>query len=77
MEFALKHIFSRDILPYIKSITQLMHELDDHGGRDFIAIVLQQYILGATRGHYTNCCDRQPSARNLLFRTCDWSNLMV
>jgi predicted transposase/invertase (TIGR01784 family) len=44
MEFALKHIFSRDILPWLKNIANLMRELDHCGGRDFIAIVLQ-YIL--------------------------------
>jgi predicted transposase/invertase (TIGR01784 family) len=44
MEFALKHIFSRDILPWLENIASLMHELDHSGGRDFIAIVLQ-YIL--------------------------------
>ncbi|MBA2650536.1 MAG: Rpn family recombination-promoting nuclease/putative transposase [Legionella sp.] len=44
MEFALKHIFSRDILPFLKNMTGLMHELDRSGGRDFLAIVLQ-YII--------------------------------
>ena len=44
MEFALKHIFSRDILPWFKKMTHLMYNLDHSDGRDFIAIVLQ-YIL--------------------------------
>jgi recombination-promoting nuclease RpnB len=44
MEFALKHIFSRDILPWLKDIAGTLHQLDNAGGRDFIAIVLQ-YLL--------------------------------
>lgn len=44
MEFALKHIFARDILPWLKKITESLHQLDQAGGRDFIAIVLQ-YLL--------------------------------
>ena len=44
MEFALKHIFARDILPWLKDIADTLHQLDNAGGRDFIAIVLQ-YLL--------------------------------
>ena len=44
MEFALKHIFARDILPWLKDIAKTLHHLDNAGGRDFIAIVLQ-YLL--------------------------------
>jgi predicted transposase YdaD len=44
MEFALKHIFARDILPWLKDIADKLHQLDNAGGRDFIAIVLQ-YLL--------------------------------
>ncbi|OJY54836.1 MAG: hypothetical protein BGO90_10405 [Legionella sp. 40-6] len=44
MEFALKHIFARDILPSLKEIASILHHLDNSGGRDFIAIVLQ-YLL--------------------------------
>ena len=44
MEFALKHIFARDILPWLKDIAGTLHQLDNAGGRDFIAIVLQ-YLL--------------------------------
>ncbi|MFT4058969.1 MAG: Rpn family recombination-promoting nuclease/putative transposase [Legionella sp.] len=44
MEFALKHIFARDILPWLKDIAERLHQLDNAGGRDFIAIVLQ-YLL--------------------------------
>lgn len=44
MEFALKHIFSRDILPWLNNIADLMHELEQSGGRDFLAIVLQYMI---------------------------------
>ena len=44
MEFALKHIFARDILPWLKDITNILHHLDKTGERDYIAIVLQ-YLL--------------------------------
>ncbi len=44
MEFALKHIFARDILPYLRDMAGLLHHIDQTGGRDYIAIVLQ-YIL--------------------------------
>lgn len=44
MEFALKHIFARDILPYLQDIAQIMHHIDNRGGRDFVEIVLQ-YLL--------------------------------
>lgn len=44
MEFALKHIFARDILPFLRDIADTLHQLDNAGGRDFIAIVLQ-YLL--------------------------------
>lgn len=44
MEFCLKHIFARDILPFLKDIADTLHQLDNAGGRDFIAIVLQ-YLL--------------------------------
>jgi len=44
MEFTLKHIFARDILPRLKEIAGILHQLDNAGGRDFIAIVLQ-YLL--------------------------------
>jgi recombination-promoting nuclease RpnB len=44
MEFALKHIFARDVLPWLREIAGTLHQLDNAGGRDFIAIVLQ-YLL--------------------------------
>jgi predicted transposase/invertase (TIGR01784 family) len=44
MEFALKHIFARDVLPWLKDIAEIMHNLHKDGGRDYIAIVLQ-YLL--------------------------------
>ena len=44
MEFVLKHIFARDILPHLNDIAQILHQLDKAGGRDFIEIVLQ-YLL--------------------------------
>ena len=44
MEFALKHIFARDIMPYLRDIAELLHNIDQSGGRDYVAIVLQ-YVL--------------------------------
>ena len=44
MEFALKHIFARDILPWLKDIAATLRHLDNAGGRDYIEIVLQ-YLL--------------------------------
>lgn len=44
MEFALKHIFARDIMPYLQDITELLHYIAQSGGRDYISLVLQ-YIL--------------------------------
>ncbi|KTD78846.1 putative transposase [Legionella waltersii] len=41
IEFALKHIFARDILAWLKDIADTLHQLDNTGGLDFIAIVLQ------------------------------------
>lgn len=42
--FALKHIFARDILPWLKEIAATLHQIDNIGGCDFIEIVLQ-YLL--------------------------------
>ncbi len=44
MEFALKHIFARDILPHLRNIADLMQQVDKQGGGDYLAIVLQ-YLL--------------------------------
>ena len=44
MEFALKHIFARDILPHLRNIADLMQQVDQQGGGDYLAIVLQ-YLL--------------------------------
>jgi len=44
MGFALKHIFARDIMPYLRDIAELLHNIDGSGGRDYVAIVLQ-YVL--------------------------------
>jgi predicted transposase/invertase (TIGR01784 family) len=46
MEFALKHIFARDLLPHIKNIANLLAQLDQLDGREFVEIVLQ-YFLGS------------------------------
>lgn len=44
MAFVLKHIFARDMLPFLRDIAPLLKMVDQHNGRDFIGIVLQ-YIL--------------------------------
>jgi predicted transposase/invertase (TIGR01784 family) len=44
MEFALKHIFARDIMPYLREMAGLLHKIAQSGGRDYILIVLQ-YVL--------------------------------
>jgi predicted transposase/invertase (TIGR01784 family) len=44
MEFALKHIFARDFLPYLQNIAQLLREIDQSGGREYISVMLQ-YVL--------------------------------
>ena len=44
MEFALKHIFARDILPHLRNIADLMRQVDKQGGSDCLALVLQ-YLL--------------------------------
>lgn len=41
MEFALKHIFARDIFPYLQHIAELLRYIDQSGGRSYIAIILQ------------------------------------
>jgi len=44
LEFALKHIFARDIYPHIKNIAGFLAQIDQLGGREFVEIVLQ-YVL--------------------------------
>ena len=44
MEFALKHIFARDILPHVKDIAGLLQELAQADGRDYVEIVLQYFL---------------------------------
>ena len=44
MEFALKHIFARDVLPHIKNITTLLAQLDQLDGREFVEVVLQYFL---------------------------------
>ena len=44
MEFSLKHIFARDMLPFLRDMAPILKKLDQNNGRDFIGIVLQ-YIL--------------------------------
>lgn len=40
MEFALKHIFARDILPHLKEMAELLRRIDQAGGKDYISIIL-------------------------------------
>lgn len=51
MEFALKHIYARDILPWLEDITGILHKIVKTGGRDYIAVVLQ-YLL--ERGEFSD-----------------------
>jgi predicted transposase/invertase (TIGR01784 family) len=44
MEFALKYIYARDILPYLRSMAEIMRQVDLAGGRNYITIVLE-YLL--------------------------------
>lgn len=44
MEFALKHIFARDILPHIENISTLLYNLDKMDGRSFVEVVLQYFL---------------------------------
>lgn len=44
MEFALKHIFARDIMPHLRDIAEIMKRVDQSGGSDYIAIVLQYFL---------------------------------
>ena len=46
-EFALKHIFARDMLPKIKEVTKLMQNIVQQGGENYIETVLEYFI---TRG---------------------------
>ena len=50
-EFVLKHIFARDVLPYLQDIAELLHRIAQSGGRDYVSIVLQ-YAL--ERGELRN-----------------------
>ena len=47
MEFALKHIFERDMLPYLREIAPVFKKIVRQGGDDFIGIVLQYIIESA------------------------------
>lgn len=51
MEFVLKHIFARDVLPHLQEIAELMRRITQSGGRDYVSIVLQ-YAL--ERGELKN-----------------------
>jgi predicted transposase YdaD len=51
MEFTLKHIFARDLLPYIMDIVRLLHELDDADSKQFSETVLK-YIVDC--GQFNN-----------------------
>ncbi len=51
MEFVLKHIYARDVLPYLQDIAELLRRIAQSGGRDYVSIVLQ-YAL--ERGELKN-----------------------
>ena len=44
MELTLKHIFTRDMMPYIRDIIELLKRLEKTNGKNFVEIVLT-YIL--------------------------------
>jgi predicted transposase/invertase (TIGR01784 family) len=46
MEFVLKHIYERDIVPYIQQIAPILHELSAHDGEEYTQVVLQ-YVIGS------------------------------
>lgn len=41
MTFALKHIFERDMLPFLQKIAPILKKVDRENGQDFVGIVLQ------------------------------------
>jgi recombination-promoting nuclease RpnB len=47
MEFTLKHIFKRDMLPYLYDIAPLLKKLTQQDGKEFVGLVLQYIIGGA------------------------------
>jgi predicted transposase/invertase (TIGR01784 family) len=51
MEFVLKHIYARDVLPYLHDIAELLRRIARSGGSDYVSIVLQ-YAL--ERGELRN-----------------------
>src|SRR5207253_4034154 len=51
MEFVLKHIFARDVLPYLQDIAELLRRITQAGGENYVSIVLQ-YAL--ERGELRN-----------------------
>ncbi|TAK73139.1 MAG: Rpn family recombination-promoting nuclease/putative transposase [Gammaproteobacteria bacterium] len=44
MEFALKHIYARDVLPHIIDIIDVLCYLDRSGGRSYVSLVLQYFL---------------------------------
>ena len=48
MEFVLKHIFARDMLPHLRNIQAIMQQLDQNDGREYLGIVLQYVINEST-----------------------------
>ncbi|MHB1947494.1 MAG: Rpn family recombination-promoting nuclease/putative transposase [Gammaproteobacteria bacterium] len=44
VELALKHIFARDMLPYLQDMAELMHRINLAGGENVVEVVLE-YIL--------------------------------
>ena len=51
MQFALKHIYDRDILLYFRDMAKILHQICLSNGHDYTAVVLQ-YIL--ERGELSN-----------------------
>jgi predicted transposase/invertase (TIGR01784 family) len=53
MEFVLKYIYARDMLPHLRNIQTIMKILDQHEGRAYLGIVLQ-YVIQASSLHDQN-----------------------
>lgn len=54
MQFVLKHIFKRDILPYLADIMALLQHLTQTDGKKFVEIVLEYVLI---RGEISNKTD--------------------
>jgi len=64
MEFALKHVFERDIVPWVKEVAGLMRHLVLQGGENYIEVVLEYLFERAevqTRGEFITLINKEIS----------------